>query len=503
MEPSRGHEEAKRRKIEAPNGEGSLVTSDTMDLKALLDQHSEQIRFMQSQIEGLVAINSTLAKAQLDEIQDGSIAQEIQAESQAQEVDELRERCDVLESRCGSLERSIQVLRKDVSWSYSAPDIPRSYWVEQGHDEQYAHNLEILLSRIKEDAEDIRDGRVYECACMCNDDGPTILHDDAMLPHFKELADAIQVSDAIGKIGYTSIEFSINNVELHPSALKILLPAMENKVTYIGMVDITFPHLLGHCYDIIASSIRRNHTLENLYWSGNELSSDMEADLLIESIIDNRTIKSVSLQECFNQEGVDSCRALTSLMTSGRSFERLVFSGNGLSGIDDVSTTALATDPYLNTFDIHGNDLNDRDAELIAQALKYNTNLQRMTLRGNSITRAGFERLRASIYNPSSFEAMESCNHTCWVDCVEGNDYGMTPRKRRIRKMYELLSTRHVEGSNACHLNAEFGEVMKLVPSVLKCVKQCSNDRTTDSVIPLSIYFELIKSWMPTIFGYH
>jgi len=129
MEPSRGHEEAKRRKIEAPNGEGSLVTSDTMDLKALLDQHSEQIRLMQSQIEGLVAINSTLAKAQLDEIQDCSIAQEIQAESQAQEVDELKERCDVLESRCGSLERSIQVLRKDVSWSYSAPDIPRSHWI--------------------------------------------------------------------------------------------------------------------------------------------------------------------------------------------------------------------------------------------------------------------------------------------------------------------------------------------------------------------------------------
>ena len=63
-----------------------------------------------------------------------------------------------------------------------------------------------------------------------------------------------------------------------------------------------------------------------------------------------------------------------------------------------------------------------RDAELIAQALEQNTNLLELYLEGNSITSAGFETIQAVIYNPSSLNAMGSCNHTCYVDCVE-EDY--------------------------------------------------------------------------------
>ncbi|EJK77915.1 hypothetical protein THAOC_00220, partial [Thalassiosira oceanica] len=141
MEPSSCSQwdEAKKRKLGSPTtNEGSLVASDAMDLKHLLDQQSEQMRRMQSQIDGLVAINSTLqARHRLDD----------QAEKRVEQVDELREKCDVLESRCGSLERSIQVLKKDVSWTYSAPDIPRSHWIEQGHDEEYPDNMEDILSR--------------------------------------------------------------------------------------------------------------------------------------------------------------------------------------------------------------------------------------------------------------------------------------------------------------------------------------------------------------------
>ena len=222
---------------------------------------------------------------------------------------------------------------------------------------------------------------------------------------------------------------------------------------------------------------------------------------MIESVIDNRSITFVRLVYCFDQNGANGCRALATLLKSGRPFERLVFGRNGLSGIDDVAA-ALATNPQLKILWMDGNELNDRDAELIAQALKQNTNLQCLYLEGNNITPSAFEGMRASIYNSSCFKAMESCNDTCWVDCVQDNCEGMTPRERQNCKMYKLLATRHAEGSNACHLNVELGEVIKLVPSVLECVKRCSIDRTTNSVTPLSIYFELIKSWMPTLIGH-
>ena len=127
------------------------------------------------------------------------------------------------------------------------------------------------------------------------------------------------------------------------------------------------------------------------------------------------------MENCFHQNGVNGCRALASLLTSGRPFEELDFDRNGLSGIDDVAA-ALATNPQLETLYITDNKLNDRDAELIAQALKQNTNLHKLYLDENNITAAGFERIQTVIYDPSSLNAMEACNHTCWIDCMEGND---------------------------------------------------------------------------------
>ena len=55
-------------------------------------------------------------------------------------------------------------------------------------------------------------------------------------------------------------------------------------------------------------------------------------------------------------------------------------------------------------------------AELIAQALKQNTNLQKLFLKSNNITPAGIELISNALYDPSSLNAMESCNHACYVD---------------------------------------------------------------------------------------
>ena len=117
------------------------------------------------------------------------------------------------------------------------------------------------------------------------------------------------------------------------------------------------------------------------------------------------------------------------------------------------------------------NELNDRDAELIAHALKHNTNLHKLYLEENNITATGFEKIRTTIYDPSSFNAMEAGNHTCYCMGNEGNNtHGLTPQWHRRRKLNKMLSTRHVFGSNARHLNAELGEgpfITKLVPRVL------------------------------------
>ncbi|EJK74857.1 hypothetical protein THAOC_03441 [Thalassiosira oceanica] len=485
---------AKRRRFRAPNSRGGVTGRTLDDIHSVLEEHARQI-------EKLTAANKQL-EAKNTALEDRCKALDRKSES-------LEQSRDKLEVRCSSLERSIQVLKKDVSWTYSAPYIPRSHWIKQGYDEEYAANVEGCLRRIKGNVKRIRNGdEDYCCLCLDYEGQLTILHDDALLPHFKELADAIQLSDGIHQI-------AIDNMELRPSALRILFPAMEGKVTDIFMQCVRFPGPdVAECYEIIAASIRRNHALEKLTWIGIRFPSDEQADLLIESIIDNRSIKRLDLEKCFNQNGADGCRALASLISSGRPVDWLYFIENSLSGIDDVAA-ALATNPQLEALVMSGNELNDGDAELIARALKQNTNLQRLCMDENNITSVGLENMLEAIYDPSSLSAMESCNHTCCIDLVEQNDHyvrvggnysGMTSQQRRRRKLYKLLSARHDEGSNARHLNAELGEgafTTKLVPSVLGCIEQCSIDRSTDAPTPLSLYFELMKSWkMPELYGH-
>ena len=420
----------------------------------------------------------------------------------------LERSCDKLEARCSSLERSIQVLKKDVDWKYSAPDISRSHWIKQGHDGEYADKLEKILRHVKFFVQEMRKGNRWQyCLALDNEEHQMMQHDDAMLPHFIELADVIQLSGGINDI-------SLSNIELHPTVLEVLFPSMENKVIEIDMRHVTFPDVNGiECFKAIASSIRRNNALKDLTWINNRISSDEQADVLIESIADNRTIERVQISNCFNQdqEGVNSCRALVSLMMSEWPFEEIEFNSNGLSDIDDVAA-ALVTNQQIKLLSMSGNELNDRDAELIAQALKQNTNLHNLFLLGNNITSAGFEKLLEAIYDPSSLNAMGSCNHTCYVDCLEedddyegGNDDNMTPQQRRRRKFYKLLSTRHAEGSNARHLNAELGERLsvKLIPRVIERIQQYSGDRSANSPSPISLIFELMESWkMTELYGH-
>ena len=475
----------KRRKVYAPDiTHGGVAPRTLDDINIVLKEHSRQI-------EALAAANKVL--------EGRNAALEERCKALDRKSVSLERSCDELEVRCSSLERSVQVLKKDVDWTYTAPCIPRSHWIEQGRNEEYADIMEQFPSLVKDNVERIRNGEEdYYGTCLDYYGEMTVLHDNVLLPHFKELADAMQLSSGIRNI-------AIENIELHPSALSILFPATEGKVTIIDIRDIAFPSAdIMECYEIIAKSIRRNHKLGQLMWSSIEFPSNEQENLLIQSVIDNLAIKNVNLDNCFNQSEANGCGALTSLLTSGRPFGEIDFGENGLSGIDNVAA-ALATNPQVEALSICDNELNDRDAELITEALKQNTNLQRLYLSSNNITPAGFEGIGAAIYDPSSLNAMASCNHTCWIDCVKDDYTGgfyklLSPQYRRRRKLYKPLSTRHAEGSNDRHLNAELGGGpigVKLVPRVLVCIHQCLGGRSEI----LSICFELMRSWkMPELY---
>ncbi|EJK45289.1 hypothetical protein THAOC_36100, partial [Thalassiosira oceanica] len=210
--------DAKRRRVHAPNSRGDVPPRTLDGINAVLEEHARQI-------ETLAAANKVL--------EGRNAALEERCKALDRKSESLKRSCDKLEVRCISMERSIQVLKKDVNWSYSAPYVPRDYWIEQGHDEEYTNNVDWCIERIKENAQAIRRSKSQNFCCSCLDYGDqlTILHDDALLPHFKELADAIQVSNGIEQI-------CIDNMELGPSALSILCPVMEGRVLDIVMQSL-------------------------------------------------------------------------------------------------------------------------------------------------------------------------------------------------------------------------------------------------------------------------
>ena len=76
--------------------------------------------------------------------------------------------------------------------------------------------------------------------------------------------------------------------------------------------------------------------------------------------------------------------------------------------------------------------------------------------------------------------------------------YDMPPQQPQNRKLYKLLSTRHMDCSNSRHLNAELGE--ENTPSSLSEVLHCNTRCSSETVYHHT--FELIKTCMvPELFA--
>ena len=97
------------------NGGSLMMTPD--DIRTLLEQHARELdKRVQVRIDRLEANNAALeGKCQSLQLQIDELG-----ECNARAREEHRARCD-------ALGRSIQVLKKDVKWRYSAPVVPNRY----------------------------------------------------------------------------------------------------------------------------------------------------------------------------------------------------------------------------------------------------------------------------------------------------------------------------------------------------------------------------------------
>ena len=291
-------------------------------------------------------------------------------------VDSLQRENERLRFRCESLERSVQVLKREGNWTYSAPDVPRSHWIEQGHDEEYADDAEELIQSIKQRTEILRSDGDEDVIISSE---ALVLSDDALRPHWEQLANAIQLSQRVDRI-------DLSSVQVDGRTLKMIETSVRQKgITRLWLVDNQFRG--GEGVQFAIDVLKNNRTIERFHWAMNPFHHAEHAYELIDAVMEQPAISDVAftislvggvtLQRLFGEVGADTllCVDLT---------------GNNIKTNDDRCITRfLSTNPLLEELYLGQNQFNDDDGIHIAQALQSNINLEILDLESNALTEKG------------------------------------------------------------------------------------------------------------------
>lgn len=293
------------------------------------------------------------------------------------------------------------------------------------------------------------------------DDDTLLLHDGVLLPHWQEFANALQL--------YQKSEgthtLCIYNMQLPSSVIDLLAPALRDKSIETFFLDNNEFVNAREGVDFAIETIQSNQIKKIQWVNGQKIESMDDVNHLVDAIISHPLIDNIRLENCFG-ENVDAYSILRSLLASNKPFASIDLDSNNIkTGEGTEIPDYLATNPPLEVLRLANNQLYDNDAILIARALKRNTNLRRFYLGQNNFTDLGCDALRNAIFDSTSLNAVAASNHSCKIDGVDLDEdsipFNLTDvsaGKNRGRKIYRLLSSRHREGINVRHLDAEFDD---------------------------------------------
>jgi len=501
----------KKRRVATDNGGGGVDNNGIVDDGTTMSTILAKLNDMQGELDRCIASKDSMQK-EMNTMQ-----------SRLSHMDELEKKCDTLETkctnldtRCEALQRSVQILSKESTWEYSAPRIPLSHW--EGFDEEYIKEMTSLISYIKECTCALRSGEADSIDYGLGQQqlvGALLQHDDILLPHWEEFANALQLYQFTDSIP----ELSIANVQLSSSVIDLLAPALKGKpFTELLLVN---NDLQDKGIEFVAGYMQSNLQMKALYLWNNQLGNMKHATTMLEAVIDHPSITKVHLENCLGGENINSYEAICPLFASDKTWDLLGLEKNNIiTGGDTTIPDYITSNPPLKYLYLSRNKLNDNDAIFIAQALKYNTNLEELFINDNNFTDIGKESLLKAVYDPTSLNSVFECNHTCRLE-LDGvdrdlpnwcrNSGSLTSKSRRTMKIHYVLSLRHREWSNIQHLKSEFDigdeedDSLKLTPRVLEVVHKyyacTSSDAQYVLVNPLSIMYEVLRGWkMPELY---
>ena len=450
------------------------------------------------------ALSANLSLADLNRLINQRVSEAVETKTLAlaSRVDGLQRVIEGLLLRCESLERSVQVLKKEGNWLYSAPDVPRSHWIDQGHDEDYAYDAEDLIQRIENCTQVLRsDGSNEEAIVGCE---TLILSDNTLDPHWEQLANAIQLSERMTKL-------TLWNVQLDEHTLQMIESSLRQKGITTFILDCN-QFLGGEGVQFAIDVLKSNRSVEYFCWEDNSFHSTEGACELVDVILDHPSICRLEIKGSLNED-ISPLRHLFGRMGTDKLLKvNLSFNSINTNG-DRCIPDFLSANPPLEWLNLERNRLTDDDALHIALALQSNTNLRYLDLEDNELTSNGKRDVRRQAIwgvvrsdtsemkpiHEANLNTVSEANHTCRIVGLSGskqfmNDSNRTAKQNRGEKLFRLLFTRVRKGCNISQHESEFSEdCVGLVPHVLACVNTYSANRPQSQC--LSVLFELARNW--------
>ena len=310
-----------------------------------------------------------------------------------------------------------------LEWAYSVESITREHWLAKGHTEEYAGAMGEFLDKFKRIIKGLRmgalsDGSIIVFFDLRDDDGHLVTapHDDVLMPHWREMANALVHWSEYHADGET-VEISIVRIETPDAVLDVLRPAFKrSKVKYVAFVSDGSPkpwkmaefmeEIIQTNYEV--ASVALNHVV----FSNEEWKSICNA-IRVRSA-EQSFMKDFGLWNCF--VGGMNTALLKDILTSNSNTENIYLHGNGLSSREAlIIAEFLATNPSLPHLGLRSNGFDDTVATILANSLSSNTRLEGLYVHGNKIKEEGRLAFLRAIFDVSSLASCAASNHTCQV----------------------------------------------------------------------------------------
>ena len=270
----------------------------------------------------------------------------------------------------------------------------------------------------------------------------------------------------------------------------------------------------GETMNFIIGLVEKNRRLRKLAISENRILS-CHVDRLCSVVLNHDSLVELDLWQSVHDPGVGN-EILRRLFTSDLKLEKLNMRDARItSEVSVLVANFIANNRRMIELDIAQNDLNVRDVELIANALRSNITLRRLYIRSCYNFRPGETYdtsytyglvLSRFVCDESSLNAVADSNHRCSLDCLNWdnhiNNSSDVMEDNKGRKIYALLSSRHLNGamSNVQH----FRDMdVKILPDMLEAVQKYGKIKgkygSEPKVKSVSIVFEFMRKWEKVI----